>query len=227
MGFQANSSRMTAGQAPGESRMKILTGALGVLLLGMATQASAETIRFAIVRNGEQIGTHVVEINRAGQETSVKIATDLDVKVLFVTAYRLQHRATEKWVEGRLVAMSSNTDNNGTRHRVSVSETPAGMEIHADGKSSKADSSLVPGSLWNLELLHRKVMLDAQDGQILPLAVVDHGSQQVTVKSKVVKAHHYTLKSKWVQDVWYDDQDRLVKASLIASDGSEVLYQLL
>ncbi|MFZ0838222.1 MAG: DUF6134 family protein [Xanthobacteraceae bacterium] len=207
--------------------MKILTGALGVLLLGMATQASAETIRFAIVRNGEQIGTHVVEINRAGPETSVKIATDLDVKVLFVTAYRLQHRATEKWVEGRLVAMSSNTDNNGTRHRVSVSETPAGMEIHADGKSSKADNSLVPGSLWNLELLHRKVMLDAQDGQILPLAVVDHGSQQVTVKSRVVKAHHYTLKSKWVQDVWYDDQDRLVKASLIASDGSEVLYQLL
>ena len=179
------------------------------------------------MRNGQQIGTHVVEINRAGQETSVKIATDLDVKVLFVTAYRLQHRATEKWVEGRLVAMSSNTDNNGTRHRVSVSETPAGMEIHADGKSSKADSTLVPGSLWNLELLHRKVMLDAQDGQILPLAVVDHGSQQVTVKSRVVKAHHYTLKSKWVQDVWYDDQDRLVKASLIASDRSEVLYQLL
>jgi hypothetical protein len=207
--------------------MKILTGALGVLLLGMATQASAETIRFAIVRNGEQIGTHVVEISRAGQETSVKIATDLDVKVLFVTAYRLQHRATEKWMDGRLVAMSSSTDNNGTRHRVSVSETPAGMEIHADGRSIKADSSLVPGSLWNLELLHRKVMLDAQDGQILPLSVVDHGQQQVTVKSHVLKAHHYTLKSKWTQDVWYDDQDRLVKASLIASDGSEVLYQLL
>ncbi len=207
--------------------MKILTGILGVLLLGTATQASAETIRFAIVRNGEQIGTHTVEISRAGDETSVKIATALNVKVLFVTAYHLEHKATEKWVDGRLVAMRSSTDNNGTRHRVSVSETPAGMEIHADGKSLEADSSLVPGSLWNLELLHRKVMLDAQDGQILPLAVVDHGQQQVTVKSRVVKAHHYTLKSKWTQDVWYDDKDRLVKASLIASDGSEVLYQLL
>ena len=207
--------------------MKILTGILGVLWLSTATQASAETIRFAIVRNGEQIGTHTVEISRAGPETSVKIATALNVKVLFVTAYHLEHKATEKWVDGRLVAMSSSTDNNGTRHRVSVSETPAGVEIHADGKSSKADGSLVPGSLWNLELLHRKVMLDAQDGQILPLAVVDHGPQQVTVKSRVVKAHHYTLKSKWTQDVWYDEQDRGVKASLIASDGSEVLYQLL
>src|SRR5271166_4846386 len=117
--------------------MKILTGALGVLLLGMATQASAETIRFAIVRNGEQIGTHVVEINRAGPETSVKIATDLDVKVLFITAYRLQHKATERWVEGRLVSLNSNTDNNGTLHTVSVTETPSGVEVRADGKAAK------------------------------------------------------------------------------------------
>jgi hypothetical protein len=42
-----------------------------------------------------------------------------------------------------------------------------------------------------------------------------------------VKAHHYTLKSKWTQDVWYDEQQRLVHASLVASDGSVILYQLL
>ena len=46
-----------------------------------------------------------MEINRAGPETSVKILTDLNVKVLFITAYRLQHKATERWVEGRLVAV--------------------------------------------------------------------------------------------------------------------------
>ena len=103
--------------------MKLLAGIIGVALLGSATQVSAETIRFAIVRNGEQIGTHTMEISRAGPETSVKILTDLNVKVLFITAYRLQHKATERWVEGRLVALNSNTDNNGTLHTVSVVET--------------------------------------------------------------------------------------------------------
>ena len=85
----------------------------------------------------------------------------------------------------------------------------------------------MPGSLWNQELLSRSVMLDAQDGSILPLSVVDHGNKQITVKSRTVKAHHYTLKSKWTQDVWYDEQQRLVHASLVASDGSVILYQLL
>ena len=54
--------------------MRLLTGIVGVMLVGAAAQASAETTRFAIIRNGEQIGTHVMEINRAGPETSVKIS---------------------------------------------------------------------------------------------------------------------------------------------------------
>jgi len=207
--------------------MKLLAGIIGVALLGSATQVSAETIRFAIVRNGEQIGTHTMEITRAGPETSVKILTDLNVKVLFITAYRLQHKATERWVQGRLVALSSNTDNNGTLHTVSVTETPAGVEVRADGKAAKADRNLMPGSLWNQELLSRSVMLDAQDGAILPLEVVDHGQKQITVKSRTVKAHHYTLKSKMSQDVWYDEQQRLVQVRIIGSDGSIITYEPL
>jgi hypothetical protein len=207
--------------------MKLLTGVVAVALLGTGIQANAETIKFAIMLNGEQIGTHTVEINRTGPETSVKIATELAVKVMFITAYRMQHKSTERWVDGRLVALNSDTDNNGTRHKVLVTETANGMEIRAGGKASKAERNLVPGSLWNQALLSRSEMLDAQEGNILPLSVVDRGTQQLTVKQKVVKARHFTLKSKWTQDVWYDEQQRLVHASFAAPDGSVILYQML
>ena len=207
--------------------MRRVAGIVGVLLVGTVAQASAETTRFAIMRNGEQIGTHVFEVSRAGSETTVRSKLDLEVKVLFVTAYRLQSTGTEKWVDGRLVSLKSNTDRNGTRHAVTVSETSSGMQIQADGKAYQAKADLIPSSLWNPEVLRRKEVLDPQEGEILPMSVTDHGVQQLTIKSRAVKAHHYTLKSKWTQDVWYDEQDRLVKASLIASDGSEVLYQLL
>jgi hypothetical protein len=207
--------------------MRLLAGIVGVTLFSAGLPASAETIRFAILRDGTQIGTHVIEINRTGPETSVKIATDLEVKVLFVTAYQLKHSATERWVDGRLVALKSSTNNNGTRHSVAVNETPAGLEIKADGKAANADKTLIPGSLWNPELLRRSVMLDAQEGMIRPLSVVDHGPAQLTVKSRVVKAHRYTIKSKWEQDVWYDEQSRLIHARLVASDGSVISYQLL
>jgi Domain of unknown function (DUF6134) len=207
--------------------MRLMAGLIAGMVLGTGSYASAETIKFAILRNDDQIGTHTIEINRAGPETSVKVVTDLTVTVLFVTAYRLTHSATEKWLEGRLVSMSSTTNNNGTRHAVSVAETPSGMEIKADGKVTRENRPLMPGSLWNQELMRQKVMIDSQEGNILPLSVVDHGTQQLTVKSRPVKAHKYTLKSKYTQDVWYDEQGRLVHARLVASDGSIILYRLL
>src|ERR1051326_3478971 len=52
-----------------------------------APGASSETLRYAIMRNGDQIGTHTVEINRGPKETSVNMSTDLAVKVMFITAY--------------------------------------------------------------------------------------------------------------------------------------------
>jgi len=207
--------------------MRLLAGIIGVLLMGAASQASAETTRFAIMRNGEQIGTHIFEVNRSGAETIVKSKLDLEVKVLFVTAYRLQSTGTEKWVDGRLVSLKSSTDRNGTRHAVTVSETASGMQIQADGKSYQAKADLIPSSLWNPEVLRRKEVLDPQEGEILPMAVTDHGMQQLTIRSRAVKAHHYTLKSKMSQDVWYDEQQRLVQVRIIGSDGSIITYEPL
>jgi hypothetical protein len=57
--------------------------------------------------------------------------------------------------------------------------------------------------------------------------VTDHGVQQLTVRSRSVKAHHYTLKSKMSQDVWYDEQQRLVQVRIIGSDGSIIIYEPL
>ena len=86
-----------------------------------APGASSETLRFAIMRNGDQIGTHTVEINRGPKETSVNMSTDLNVKVMFITAYHLQFTTREKWVGGKLVALNAERDDNGTKHKVSAS----------------------------------------------------------------------------------------------------------
>src|SRR5689334_9086677 len=117
--------------------MRLLGGLVVGMVLGTSGYAGAETIKFAILRNDDQIGTHTIEISRAGPETSVKVATDLTVTGLCVTAYRLTHTASENWHEGRLVSLPSTTNTNGTRHAVSVAETPAGMEIKADGKVTR------------------------------------------------------------------------------------------
>src|SRR5579862_7105285 len=106
-------------------RLRSLT--VGILALSApfftaAAQADpGSTISFAVMRNGEQIGTNTIQLHRNGAETTVQIVTHVAVKIAFVTVYRFDQTETERWVDGRLAALRSSTDDNGTVHRVKAS----------------------------------------------------------------------------------------------------------
>jgi len=189
------------------------------------TEAVAETTNFVITRNGDPIGTSTTEINRAGDETTVSITTDLAVNVLFFTAYRLEQKTSERWINGHLVALNSTTNNNGTRHKVAVRMKGGELEPNADGKIRWLDSNIVTSSLWNPEFLQHALMLDTQDGQAMSVSVVDDGVDKLRVGSHPVQAHHYTINGRYSQDVWYDDRGRLVRVRIIGSEGSIILYE--
>jgi hypothetical protein len=220
--YSANVRAKTTGSAAMRSAVLIVAA----LVLGAnAAGAAPETIRFAIMRNGDQIGTHTVEINRGPREITVNSATELTVKVLFVTAYHLQQTGSVRWVNGKLVAFTSETDDNGTLHKLSVALKPAGLEVQADGKTSIVDKNIIPATLWNPEMMKRTSVLDPQDGQVVPITVTDVGPEDLTFDAHTIKARHFTIKGKFSQDVWYDEHGRLVQSSLVAPDNSVIFYK--
>jgi Family of unknown function (DUF6134) len=188
---------------------------------------ATETLQYAIMRKGEQIGTHKIEFRRVGKETSVNVETKVEVKVLFVTAYRFQYISTERWVNGRIIALNSETDDNGKQHRLTAALKGSNLEVEADGQAVKVDKNILPGSLWNPELVRQSVMLDTQTGQVMPISVVDLGSEEVTVETGPEPAHRYTIKGKFSQDVWYDARGRLVHSQFVGPDGSVISYELM
>jgi len=207
--------------------MKAVVVILGELLLVMSLQrqAHAETLRFAIMRNGSQIGSHTININRTSTETSVNIATEVEVKVLFVTAYHFKETLSERWANDRLVALNSTTDNNGTRHKLSAVQKPSAIDVEVDGKITTVDRNVVPSSFWNPQFLQHVSVLDTQDGLVSPMSVNDRGPDQLTIDGKLIKAHHYAIKSRYPQDVWYDEHQNLVQVQLTGTDGSIITYK--
>ena len=206
--------------------MKTALVILGALWLASnaVIPASAETLNFVINRNGDPIGTSTIEINRRGADTTVDTTTDLAVNVLFFTAYRFEQKTGERWSNGHLVALNSTTNNNGTRHKVAVRMNGDQLELYADGENSPLDSDIVPSTLWNPDFLKHSMMLDVQDGQVMPVTVIDDGADDLRVDGQVVPAHHYTINGRYSEDVWYDDRGRLVQVRIIGSDGSIILY---
>jgi hypothetical protein len=189
------------------------------------SQAAAETIRFAIMRDGQPIGTNMIELGRNGAETTVKMVTRIQVKIAFMTVYRFDQTETERWVDGRLVALEAVTDDNGTPHRVKATSSNGKITINADGKVSEVAGTTIPASYWNAALLGKTVALNPQDGAIVPVAVTDRGEDHVVVQGRAKRTHHYVIRTTFPQDDWYDEDRKLVKDELKASDGSTIRYQ--
>jgi Family of unknown function (DUF6134) len=197
--------------------------------------ANADVMKYAVDRNGGQIGTFTIEFRRNGPETSVNMETKIEVKVAFITAYRFEHSATERWVSGKLASMKAVTDDNGTPHKLEVAPKGNGLLVEADGKSTQVDAGMIPASLWNTSLLRQTAALDTQKGTIMKINVTDGGMDSVDVLGRPVKAHRYSIKSTssvdakstFSQDVWYDEKGNLVRAQFSGSDGSIISYRVM
>ena len=185
----------------------------------------AETLKFAVLRNGDQIGTHTIELRRNGPETLAKQSTFIEVKIAFITAYRFEQSASERWVNNRLVAMDSVTNDNGTQHKLVVAAKGNVLNVEGDQKTTQVDASVMPASLWNASLTKQTVALNARDGSLMQISVTEAGVDNLVVRGQPTKARHFTIKGPFSQDAWYDDKGTLVQAQFIGADGSTILWQ--
>jgi hypothetical protein len=202
--------------------------AVGAIFAPAAARAGGgmSTTNYAVTRNGDPIGAATVRLLRDGRQTVAVVATDVQVKIAEITVYRFEQRETEHWADGRLLAMTSVTDDNGTVHRVSAQSRGNALSVDADGRVSTVNPAVIPVSLWNASLVNKTVALDPQSGRLTPVSVVDHGEERLVLQGRPTVAHHYSITTDFAQEVWYDQQHRLVKAELHASDGSDIEYKL-
>jgi hypothetical protein len=197
--------------------------AVTVIMTGAAhADGRTTTLNFAVTRNGEQIGSTTVKLQRNGEQTVAETATTVQVKIAFITVYRYEQRMTERWVGGKLDALRAVTDDNGNVHSVSATRTGDKLAVNADGNVKQVDPAMIPASLWNASLVHMTAALDPKDGSVMPVSVVDRGKEQVVLQGRALTAHRYSIRTTIPQEVWYDEQQTLLKVQLHGSDGSTI-----
>src|ERR1700756_3553073 len=76
-------------------------------------------LEFRVTRKDATIGTHELTFERSGDGLVVRVAVDLVVKFGPLPLYRYVHRATETWQGSTVVSIEAETNDDGTRFRVS------------------------------------------------------------------------------------------------------------
>ena len=196
-------------------------------LVGPAQADPNGSINFVVTRNGEQIGTNKIRVDRDGAQTTVQDDTHVAVGLGMLTLYRYDQSESERWADGRLVALNAKTDDNGTEYSTSAKAKDGKLVIRADDKVREAPPTAVPLSLWNPLLVVSDVAVNPKDGSVQPMKVIDRGEDRVLIQGKQRHAHHYEIVTSFPQEVWYDDNDQLVQVELKGSDGSTIRYQLI
>lgn len=213
--------------------MQTIRVALGALaasaaILALPAQAgpASTNVRFLVMRNGAQIGTNQIRVGHDGEDTTVEMVTHVKVGFAFLTLYRFDQTETEHWSDGRLLALDSITDDNGTVRRADATARDGMLVVECNGKTKRTPATTIPFNLWNSELVARNVALDTRNGGLEPLKVTDRGEDSVLVRGHARRAHHYEIVTSFPEDVWYDDSGELVQVEMKGLDGSTIRYQL-
>jgi Family of unknown function (DUF6134) len=192
-----------------------------------AAQAVPQTLDFDIAHAGDVVGHHRVTFRQDGDKLVVHSELKIEVKVLFLTVYRYQQTRDEVWRNGKLIALASSADDDGTPRDIKGAAGPDGIRVTSGKDSWTLPADSVPASFWNVSMVTEKgPLVDSLSGKIVAQKVVNLGQETVSAGGRDVTATHYRLEAKRPRDVWYDQSGRWVKMRMIGRDGSAAEWVL-
>lgn len=199
---------------------------VGASAAPLAAPIDPSHLDFTVLRNGDPIGHHEITVAQTADSETVAIKTNIVVEVAYIPVYRFEHTGNEIWQNGHLISLRSKTNDDGDRHSLNVSVQADHLEVQGDGTTSSADANIIPASLWNHDLVSKKVLLNTLTGKQMNVAVSDLGTDTITAHGETIAAHHYKLTGDLKRELWYDQSNTLVQVKLKAKDDSDILYVL-
>jgi uncharacterized protein DUF6134 len=183
--------------------------------------------RFSVLYRGDRIGRHIVRSTPAAEGIRVSTEIELTVKRFFVSVFSYRHRSEEVWRDGRLVALTSETTEDGATFRVDGGAVPRGFRVVGrEGPFIAAAATLTSNCLWNHAILEEETMIDAQRGGVIGLSVRRLADEDVVIAGRSVAATRFRfIIPDLAGTLWYDDAGRWVSAELERS-GGKLQYRL-
>ncbi len=210
-------------------RRALLAGAAALLVspsAGALPVPTGNRLDFRILRKGSQIGTHTLRFANTGDDLTVEVAADIVIGLGPIAFFRYRHRATERWRNGVVVSVDAETDDDGTKERMTARRE--GMSLVVEGTKAPryvAPSTASPATHWNRRMLDGP-LINTQNGLLMRPTIKMLGPGQVpTADGGSLRADHVTLRGDADLDTWYDATPAWVGLRFTAKDGSVVEYR--
>ena len=205
---------------------KLAFGAL-LALCSFTVFASSKKWEFQVFLDDTAIGHHHFVVNDKGSERELTTDARFDVKLLFISAYRYVHDASERWRGNCLASLNARTDDNGKKSAVQADQQGERVSVSSPRGREALDGCVMSFAYWTPEILRQTRLLNSQTGQYEAVTIAAMGEERITVRGAPVQAKRYRITGpKNPIDLWYGaDNGWLALQSTL--DGGRRLHYLL
>jgi len=215
-----------------------LLAACGLLLMMTATSGAAQDAPawpgrfgayvFEVTRDGKPIGTQTVTVKRDGDKVTVTTESNIAVKMLGITVYRMHQVLTDIYQGNRLIAVVAETkDPDGLRAGKLTREGNRWTgKIGKQSRDFECDCQ-TSSTMWHRTGLKGTAIIEASPLQLRAVSFEDKGAEILDLPEGRVETRHLTVQGDIERDVWYDPAGNLVSARQIGSDGSLIQQNLI
>lgn len=203
-----------------------MSALLLTLVVAAASPAAAGEWNFRVLLDGREVGSHRYTLEPSGADILLRSAARFDVRFLFVTAYRYDHDAEERWQDGCLKSLASRTDSNGRQVAVNATSGRNGLEVKRTAGRDLHGGCIMSFAYWDPRILEADRLLNSQTGELVPVQVTDQGTETVTVRGAERPATRHRISGPGLSiDLWYAD-GRWVALEALADGGRRLRYEL-
>ena len=188
------------------------------LLLPAGAFATPGLIRFRVLREGREIGTHQVRLSGNAQRLSVQTEIALQVKLAGFTVFRLRHDIAEEWMGDRLQRLTSRHERNGQVTEARAMAEPNALLAEGPEGPQRLPVNAAPLTWWNAAYFARPLI------RPLTCKLVPSAPARSAAPSGGVQ---FSLSGEVEAQARYDAEGRWIALSTKGEDGSAVTYELM
>tara|TARA_B100001250_G_C19675778_1_gene733598 strand:+ start:231 stop:908 length:678 start_codon:yes stop_codon:yes gene_type:complete len=189
---------------------------------------------YDVIRKNKVIGSIETTFNNQDSILEITTVVDIEVKVLFVTAYKFYQNSKETWIDNEFIEIEGYTDFEDEREYFIRGKDIDNIFLASgmDG-ALQLDKSILPLNYWNKDILKQKKIFDTQKGIVREIQVTKLKDEEIEINDKKILAEKYLFNAtKHPKDkgpfpeytLWYAKNEELLKFRFINwKDKKEVI----
>ena len=183
-----------------------LRNILTIAVMLASPAAQSREWNFQVFLDDKPIGHHHYTLRENGPERELKTEARLNVKFLFINAYRYVHDASERWRGNCLARLTAHTDDNGDLSEVGAEQQGerVALTLSAPHGRETVDGCLMTYAYWNADILRQKRLLNTQTGKVEAVTIEALGEDKIIVRDTPLVAQHFRISGgKHSIELWY------------------------